>query len=769
MPNYSPTSRTNSKDRHRIAVLPFQNISRDPNDEYFADGMTEEIVQTLSKISNLHVIARTSTLKYKDQKKSAREIATELGVGSILEGSVRKAEGKVRISVNLIDANSQEQSWSNQFDRDFKDIFIIQSEIAEKIAAALQVEIPEREKTQIEKKATEDLDAYTAYLNGRYQWNLRTQESLSKAIDHFSAALEKDNRYSLAYSGLADAYGALALLEFEPPSLVFPKARDAAERAISIDPNLAEAHASLGLVRFQYERDWPGAESEFKKAIELNSNYPTAHMFFADYLKAMGRFDEAVHEMKIAQDLDPMSLTINTGMGHVLYLSRKYDQAIEQYRKAVELNPGFLPAHLWFGRPYLQKGMYAQAIEEVSKALQLSSESTMAISVMGHVFASAGRRQEALDLLERLKERAKKQYVPSYWIALIYLGLGDVNQAFTWLERAYSERSSWLAWIKVEPRFDPLRADPRFESLLKRMGLASSETKAPPDNTKLVAMLANMRKMKLSDYSVVGSYTRFDETTRNTLKDFRQKIFSGLAQQSPKKENYLLWAPPGTGKSFLVQQIAGTAKEVADYVEINLAETDEKYFRQKLNDLINVAKPTLVFIDEVDSKPDTSWPYEALLPIMEMRPSGAGFSVFVLAGSSGNSLEGFTKAVEARPKGTDLVSRVPHENRFSLPPLLPEDRILVSLSTLQRTAKQLGKSLGEIEKLALLYIALDERLSSARQLREFAIRCMERVPAVDDRVKYDHLFSPGDAENKKFWMSAKDEAANLISSYVQVE
>ncbi len=758
-----------SKDRRRIAVLAFSNISPNPDDEYFAQGMTEEIILTLSKISKLHVIARTSSIKYKNQTKSIAEIGEELGVGSIVEGSVRKAGDKIRIAVNLIDTNTQEQVWSNQFDRSFQDIFSIQSEIAKKIAASLKVEILQKEKKRIENKATEDLDAYNAYLNGRYYWNLRTEESLNKAIDFFSIALEKDAKYSLAYSGLADSYAALAVLEFQPPSLVFPRAREAAEKAIQIDPNLAEAHTSLGLVRFQYDRDWEGAENEFKKAIELNANYSTAHLFFADYLKAMGRFDQAIEEVKRAQQLDPISLVINTAFGHVLYLSRQYDLAIEQYQKAIELDPDFLPAHLWFGRPYLQKGMYTEAIAEVSKALELSGESTMALSVMGHVLASAGRMQEAKDLALKLKERSKRQYVPSYWIALIYVGLYDKEEAFTWLERAYSERSSWLAWMSVEPRFDPLRSDPRFISLLTRMRLDQVGVKVFQDNSNLISLLAGTKKLKLSEYSVVEGYTRFNEQTRNALKDLKHKIIGGLKQPSAKRENYLLWAPPGSGKSFLVQQIGTTGKDHAEFMEINLADTDENKFRDCLAELLMVSKPTLCFIDEIDSRPSTSWPYEALLPILEGKNSKGGFLVFVLAGSSGATLDEFVKTIEARPKGTDLVSRVSHENRYSIPALLPEDRILVGLMTLMRTAKLMGKTIAEIEKLALYYMALDDHLSSARQLREFAIRCVERMPSSDDRVKYDHLFNPGDEVNKKFWIAAKRDASSLINSFLQVE
>jgi tetratricopeptide (TPR) repeat protein len=294
---------------------------------------------------------------------------------------------------------------------------------------------------------------------------------VKKAIGLFKTALRKDPNFALAYTGVADAQASLALLESVRPREAFPKAKAAAEKALKIDRELTEVHTSLGLVKFQYEWDWPGAEYEFRKAIELNSNYALAHHFYADYLKAMGRFDEALAEIGRAQELDPVSLAINTGVGHVLYLSRQYDQAILQYRKALELDPNFVQAHLWFGRPYLQKGMYKEAISELRKAVELSGGSTISLAVLGHAEASAGEKEKAKKILDKLKRRAKRQYVPSYWIALIYTGLGDKSKAFLWLRRAYRERSSWLAWVKVEPRFDLLRSDKRFSSLLQKMGL----------------------------------------------------------------------------------------------------------------------------------------------------------------------------------------------------------------------------------------------------------------------------------------------------------
>ncbi len=459
------------EDQRRIAVLPLVNISADPNDEYFADGITEELILTLSRITGFRVIARTSVMRYKHTDKSIAEIGRELGVQALVEGGVRKAGTKLRISAQLIDARKEVPLWSQAYDRNVRDVFAIQRDIAQNIADALRVEILRTEEQRLGTRPTADPEAHSLYLHGRFFWNKRTAESLAKSIDYFGQALTKDRNFALAYTGVADANATLALLEFVRPRAAFPKAKVASQKALQLDDTLAEAHTSLGLVRFLYDRDWAGAEAEFRRALSLNSNYPPAHHFYADYLKAMGRLDEALTEIRRAQELDPLSLAINTGVGHVLYLSRQYDQAIEQYRKTLELDPSFVQTHLWFGRPYLEKGMYAAAIAELQRAVQLSGESTMSLAVLGHAYASAGRGDEARAILERLEERAGQQYVPSYWIALIHIGLDDRDRAFAWLERAYRERSSWLAWIKVEPRFDRLRSDPRFAALIRKLKL----------------------------------------------------------------------------------------------------------------------------------------------------------------------------------------------------------------------------------------------------------------------------------------------------------
>jgi adenylate cyclase len=459
-------------DKKRIAVLPFANISPSPSDEYFSDGMTEELIATLSRIRNLGVIARTSVIRYKGLTKPVVEIGRELNVGTVLEGSVRVADKKLRITAQLIDAATEEHLWSETYDRNLEDAFAIQSEIAKRIAKALKIRVLRSETLRLDKKATGIPEAYSLYLQGRHSLNTRTEKSLKEAVRHFENSIKRDPRFALAYTGLADAYTILASYstEYIPPREAFPKAKTAAEKALSIDDQLAEAHASLGQVKFYYEWDWEDADAELKKALELNPGYAQAHQYYADFVKSFGRFDEALTEMKKAQTLDPLSFSIKTGIGHVLYLSRQYELAIDQYRRIVESDPLFVPARLWFGRPYMQKGMFKEAIEQSEEAVKLTRGSIVSLATLGQAYASAGKQDEARKILDRMLERSKKQYVPSYWIALVHMSMGNKDEAFAWLERAYHERSSWLVWANVEPRFDSLRADPRFISLLTRIG-----------------------------------------------------------------------------------------------------------------------------------------------------------------------------------------------------------------------------------------------------------------------------------------------------------
>ncbi len=458
-----------SMPKDRVAILPLANISSDREDEYFADGMTEELISSISRTKELRVIARTSVMKYKGAGKSIAEVGRELNVGSVLDGSVRKSGNKIRISVQFVDAVNEEPQWSGDYDREIEDILDIQSDIARKVAEALREHILGGPPLVEKQRGKRNPEAYVNYLRGRQFWNKRTDESLKKAIGFFEEALKIDENYAQAYTGLADSYASLALLEFMAPHEAYPKAKEAVGKALSLDDELAEAHTSLGLIKFQYDWDWAGAEKELRQAISINPSYALAHHFYADYLKAMGRFHEAVIEIEKAQELDPLSLAINTGVGHVLYLSGQFDKAIEQYKKAVDLDPGFMMTHIWFGRPYLEKGMYPEAISELEIGVKLSGESTLALSMLGHGLASAGRKEAALGILDKLKERAKSEYVPSYWIAVIYNGFKDKEQVMTWMKKAHAERSSWLVWTNVEPRFVWLKDDPDFVELLKEM------------------------------------------------------------------------------------------------------------------------------------------------------------------------------------------------------------------------------------------------------------------------------------------------------------
>ena len=461
-------------ERTSIAVLPFVNMSAESNNEYFSDGLTEDIISQISRISALKVISRTSVMQYKNTSKNLRQIGKELGTATVLEGSVRKVGSQVRVSAQLIDAANDQHIWAQTYDRALHDIFAVQSDVANQIAQALKATIRPREQDQIARVPTESVEAYQLYLQGRYFLSKRTKDGLQKSIAYFKAAMSHDPEYALAYAGLADALIFTSLLEFGPPRDLFPQARVAAERSLALNPALAEAHASLGLVLFQYEWDWAGAEREMQHALSLNPNYAPAHHFYADVLKALGRFEEALSHIMDAQALDPLSLAISAGVGHVLYLSRQYDRAIEAYKHVIELDPNFVQGRLWFGRPYLQKGMFEEAIRELSQAVTLSGGDTISLAVLGHAYAAAGQTGKALEILEQLKQRATSAYVPSYWIGLIHVGLGDAQQALEWLEKAFKERSAWLAWINVEPRFDSLRNEPRFEALLGKIGFLSA-------------------------------------------------------------------------------------------------------------------------------------------------------------------------------------------------------------------------------------------------------------------------------------------------------
>ncbi len=456
-----------SLEKDRIAVLPFANISPDSKDEYFADGMTEELISNLSRIGGLRVIARTSVMQYKGVGKSVAEIGRELKVGTVLEGSVRKAAGKLRILVQLIDARSEEHLWSVGYDRDFKDVFAIQSDIAQRVAEVLEVQMMAAEKGRVEKKETENLEAYDLYLRGRASLDRRTEERFIKGIEYFKLAIVKDSAYAKAYAGLADAYGLLGLFGAMCPRQIMPKAKAAAEKALEIDSTLAEAHTSMGFIKSVYDWAWSDAEREFKQSIALKPSNPAGHQWYAvTYLTPMGRMDEAITEMERARELNPCCLNTNEWLGTEYLLARQYERAAEQYRKTLGIDSNYPPAHFYLAQAYVQMGMFDEAVAEVQKAITLSGRLPRTVATLARTYAVSGDRVKALKLLDELIELAKQRYVPSYYIALIYVGLAEKDEAFHWLDKASEERNSELVFLNVDPALDSLRSDSRFTAIL---------------------------------------------------------------------------------------------------------------------------------------------------------------------------------------------------------------------------------------------------------------------------------------------------------------
>ncbi len=450
-----------------LAVLPLVNASADPNTEYLSEGITESIINSLSQIPKLRVMARSTVFRYKGRETDPQEVGRDLNVRAVLTGRVLQLGDRLIIKAELVNVADGSQLWGEQYNRELSDIFALQEEIAQQISEKLRIKLTGEEKKRLTKRYTENTEAYQFYLKGRFYWNKRTSEAAKKGIEYFEQAIEKDPNYALAYAGLADSYALLGGYDVLRPKDSYPRARAAATKALEIDDTLAEAHTSIARIRMAFDWDWLAAEREFKRAIELNPNYATAHHWYGMYLVRMGRFDEALSEIKQAQKLDPLSLIINADMGAPLFFARQYDQAIEQHRKTLEMDLNFPPTHLRLGAAYEQKGMYQEAIAEYQRAIELSGDNTKTSVVLGYAYAVSGRRAEAQKELDQLKEQSNSPYD----IAMIYTALGDKEQAFEWLEKAYEDRSGGLVFLKVDPGLDSLRSDPRFADLLRRVGL----------------------------------------------------------------------------------------------------------------------------------------------------------------------------------------------------------------------------------------------------------------------------------------------------------
>ena len=449
-----------------IAVLPFDNLSRDPDNAYFAEGVQDEILTRLAKVADLKVISRTSTQHFKSVPENLPQIAKQLNVTNILEGSVQKVKDQVRVNVQLINALTDAHLWAEIYDRKLTDLFSVESDIAKTIADTLQAKLTGSESRAMSNKPTENPEAYELYLKGRFFWNKRTGQDLKTACDYFQQAIAIDPNYATAYAGLAESYILIPLFDAGSPQDYFPKAKAAAERAIELQETSAEAHTALALLFCFSDVNFAQSEKEFKRAIELNPNYATAHHWYGNaLLVALGRFNEAISENKRAVELDPLSLIINADLGSTFMLARQYDQAIAQLQRTLTLDNKFGYTHWNLGQALYLKGDTAAAIAEYQKARTLDDDPQI-VALLGRAYADTGQKDQALELVRELEARATQQFVRGYLMALVYIGLGDKTKAIDYLEREYQNHDNIdTAWIRADPMLDPLRGDPRFEAL----------------------------------------------------------------------------------------------------------------------------------------------------------------------------------------------------------------------------------------------------------------------------------------------------------------
>lgn len=471
-----------------LAVLPLENLSGDPKQDYFADGMTEELITQVSKFANLKVISRTSVMQYKGSKKSLPQIAGELHVDAVVEGAVQLVDSRIRITAQLVDGATDEHIWAETYDRDLSNVLLLQSEVAADIAKQIDLELTPQQQQRFRANAhAVNPDAYQSYLLGRYYWNMRTGPGLAQAGHYFADAIQKDPNFALAYSGQADYFAYLTVLggpEIMKPRDAMAQARTAATKALKLDDSLAEAHASMGNILHNYDWNWGAAEGEYKRAIELNPNYAMAHHLYAHLLIETGRKEESLAEAHRALELDPYSPFVNNGLARQYYLSRDYAKAAAQCLIGLQLSPEYFPARIQLALAYEQTGKLPQAISELEQAAGImagnggpanSTQPPLDIPVvhalLGHAYAVSGRTTDARRELSKLQAAAAKRYIPPSYFAILWMGLGDNKQALTWLDRGYKDRSEHMLYLGLEPLVDPLRADPAFVSLLKRVGL----------------------------------------------------------------------------------------------------------------------------------------------------------------------------------------------------------------------------------------------------------------------------------------------------------
>ena len=465
--------RTTRSDRRRIAILPFTNISPDPTDEYFADGMTEELISTMSRIRGLKVIARTSVMGYKGGHKKVDEVARELDVGTVLEGSVRKAGNRIRITVQLIDSETSEHTWAESYDRELIDVFAVQTDISTTVAEALKVQLLSDERAAIEKKPTADPEAYTLYLKGRYCWNERTQQSVNKAVGYFEQATRIDPGFALAYAGLADCYNALAGFDWMAPDRAYPLAKGFSMKALEIDEGLAEAHASLAVTLKNQLWDFGSAERELRRAIELRPSYAPAYHWLAGLLGLLGRIEEALSWERRGIEIDPYSPIINTGMADWLAISGKPDEAMRQFQQTIKLDPDYIPARIWKSELHIVLSEYDAAVEEATKAVEVEKTPPTELN-LAWAYAAAGRRDEAQGVLDNVMSRATREQVCPVAVGMVEFALGRTEEGFKWLEKALEERDDCIQDLVSDYWFKQYRSDPRWKQIYARMGLPPS-------------------------------------------------------------------------------------------------------------------------------------------------------------------------------------------------------------------------------------------------------------------------------------------------------
>jgi len=463
-----PTSR-DGVGQPSIVVLPFTNMSSDPENEFFADGITEEIINALAQIKNFRVVARTSAFSFKGKQIDLRAVGEALNVSTVLEGSVRKSGTRLRIMAQLINVADGCHLWSERYDREMEDIFDLQDEIARTIAARLKITLGEQ--APLVKAGTKNLEAYQLYLKGRFHWNKRTGEGMKRAIAYFQESIEKDPTYALAYAGLADAYNMASFIMVFPPKEVMPKAKAAAAKALELDEDLAEAHVSLGYASFTFDWDWVAAEKHFQQALHLNPSYINNHAYYPLYLSALGLFDDAIAIAKGALDVDPASPSVSHVLAVQFYLARRFDQAIRQSRQTLDMDPNYVVAFTLLAQAYASQGLQREAVSSLDKVSDLSRWGAAAIALVGYSYGRLGEKNEALKMREALTSASEQVFVSAFFFALIYAGMGDNDQALRLLDKAFDERFNRLAYLNVEALWDPLRSDPRFAELLRRVAV----------------------------------------------------------------------------------------------------------------------------------------------------------------------------------------------------------------------------------------------------------------------------------------------------------